>query len=174
MLNRRGCPRLWKDVHAVKSPLNQAPLRPPLHHLQFEESSSFPVSSISVSGLPFNNRKFWKWNQRYLSLLSPLQTLKRAFFSVTKLIRGIKWWFSSKYSVEMNYEIFRIVAVLENQMPKQAGLVLHQIPLHTGSKLRQMPRLCSRGMSALKSDRDINHSRLHSQHSECWICHNFF
>lgn len=58
MLNRRGCPRLWKDVHAVKSPLNQAPLRSPLYHLQFkctptsfEENSSFPVSSITVSYL---------------------------------------------------------------------------------------------------------------------------
>lgn len=49
----------------------------------------------------------------------------------------------------MNYEIFQIVAVLENQMPKQAGLVLHQIPLHTGSKLHRMPRLCSKGMVLL-------------------------
>ena len=52
----------------------------------------------------------------------------------------------------MNYEIFQIVAVLENQMPKHAGLVLHQILLHTGSNLHQLPRLCSRGMGALRSD----------------------
>ena len=68
---------------------------------------------------------------------------------------------------QLNYEILQIVTVLENQMPKQAGLVLHQIPLHTGSNLNQTRWLFPEGVGALKSDRDImNHSRLHPQHSE--------
>lgn len=53
----------------------------------------------------------------------------------------------------MNYVIFQIVALLDNQMPYQAGLVVHQIPYHTGSK----PGVCpgGRGMGALGFDRDI-------------------
>ena len=41
----------------------------------------------------------------------------------------------------MNYVIFQIVALLDNQMPYQAGLVVHQIPYHTGL----MPGVCPGG-----------------------------
>lgn len=49
----------------------------------------------------------------------------------------------------INYVIFQIVALLDNKLPDQTDLVLHQMPYHTESNLHQMPWVCPGRGSAL-------------------------
>lgn len=110
----------------------------------FRKSSSCFLVSSAIKSPHFNITSFdneinaLECLRHHSKLLKWYSFQQQNFASrIAKMFRGI------------NYAIFQIVALLDNKLPDQTDLVLHEMPYHTESNLYQMSWVCPGGGSAL-------------------------